>query len=121
MAFTTDQQRTIDNLNKFINYFERNSKGSFEHEAFVAINIINFIKLRQTITHDNILNIESLYNQIKDKEHYNGSGWFDFQIHLGSFLYKFGYDGHFNNKIEKLTITKIQEKNIQTKSWWKFW
>ena len=119
MNFTEDQQQSIDNLDKFTRYFKIHSKGSYEQEAFVANNIIDYIKSRQTFTHEDTLIIESLYNQIKDKEHANGSGWFDFQIHLGSFLYRFGFDANSNNKDEKLTITKISDQNIKTKAWWK--
>jgi hypothetical protein len=61
-----------------------------EYEVSKAINSI--IEQRVILTKLDVIEVLNLLNDIDKVEHYNGSGWYDYQIRLAFFLRLSGFN-----------------------------
>ena len=116
-VITKAQQDSIKRLSKYKVYFAQHSSGLFEHESKDSNKIITIIESKTNFSHEDMLHIVALHNEIGKKEHLNGSGWFDFQLHLGGFFSTFGYD----SRGETTDILTINKKTLKKNKWWQFW
>lgn len=107
MAFTEDQISRLRNLQEMKGYYMGKSKGLFEGESIVCLKILDYIESQQNLNEESVFKIAEVYGEISAYDHLNGSGWFDFQIRLGSFLWGLGYDSDFNSEPGKLHVEKL--------------
>ena len=105
---TEDQIEAISNLGVPVGYFKRQSTSNkkFLPELDVASRIVNHIKSKSELSELDLKMIADIYNEIIDYEHYNGSGWHDFQMRLTRFFWVFGYDTRLDTETKKLDIIK---------------
>ncbi len=80
------------------NYFLRNSKDNvkFEPEYQTANRILEIINNQAELKEEDCCLIIETYNQCLVTNHYNGSGWSNFEFDLFLLLRKYG----FNVKLE---------------------
>lgn len=109
-----EEQRKVFNYLKMIESYFRNNSDLFplfipEYEICSDIN--NLISSRNILTESDFEEIVSIYNRIVDVEHYNGTGWMDYQLRLGAFLRFSGYESDFSYITGKLNIHKKPGSN----------
>lgn len=83
----------LANMNSIGNYFHEQSKTNpmFAPEFEASAAIIERIEKGFSLQKD-ADEVISIYNSLKTVEHYNGSGWFDFGIHLKGYLRSAGFN-----------------------------
>jgi hypothetical protein len=86
-------QKNIDRLNWFERYFSNNVKNDilFEPE-FEAAKEINLIARQEELRQEDFLRIIEIFNVANNAEHYNGSGWMDFRLHIQGMIRAYGLD-----------------------------
>jgi len=82
-----------DRMRSLENYFKRNIENSslFEPE-YLAAKQINLIAFKKTIMKEDLDQIIQIYNNVNSSEHYNGSGWMDFRLHIQGLIKLSGLD-----------------------------
>ena len=73
--------------------FERNNQKNllFMPEYVVSKAINSILEQRDNFTKADVIEVLNLFNDIDKVEHYDGSGWFDYQIRLAYFLQLNGF------------------------------
>lgn len=88
------KEEVLRGLQQAAAYFERNIQTCIlfkpEYEVSIAINSI--LEEKETLTEMKVLEVLRLLNEIDGTEHFDGSGWFDYQIRVGSFLRVSGFE-----------------------------
>jgi hypothetical protein len=84
----------LTGLNLCCTYFERNiqNNSTFEPEFKTSKIINSILETRQILTDTDVADIVKLMKDIKEVEHYDGSGWVDYKMKLGHFLRLSGFD-----------------------------
>lgn len=74
-------------------YFERNSKKDalFQPEYEVSKTINSILEQRKMLTESDVIDVVNLFNDIDKVEHYDGSGWLDYQMRLAYFFKLSGF------------------------------
>jgi hypothetical protein len=74
-------------------YFERNSKDhiSFQPEYEVSKSINLILEQGETLTASDVVEVLDLFNGIAN-DHYDGTGWFDYQLRLSHYLRLSGFE-----------------------------
>jgi len=86
-------------------YFERNIKNHeiFRPEFDVSRKINSILERKDALTKSDVDEILNLLNDIDEVEHYDGSGWYDYQIQLAYFLKLNSFETEFENRKLRLT------------------
>jgi len=79
-----DRHEILGRMRKIENYFLRNIETHelFQPEFECARTINDLLEKNEQLTTTVAENILSIYNKTNAAEHYAGSGWFDYQLHL---------------------------------------
>lgn len=74
-------------------YFERNIQNSilFKPEFETSKDVNSILQKREMLHKADVIEIMELLSSLDEVEHYDGSGWWDYQIRLAHYL---GLDGH---------------------------
>ncbi len=87
-------------------YFDTNIQNHAifkpEYEVSKTINLI--LEENEMLTEPEIIEILTLLNDIEKVEHYDGSGWYDYQLQLAHFLCLNGFETEFKDR--KLHLVK---------------
>ena len=91
---TVSKVEVLTGLNLCCTYFERNiqNNSTFEPEFKTSKIINSILETKQILKDSDVSDIVKLMNDIKEVEHYDGSGWFDYKMRLGHFLRLSGFD-----------------------------
>ena len=75
-------------------YFDRNSQdyALFQPEYEVSKAINSILEQREIFTKSDVIEVLNFLNDIDKVEHYDGSGWFDYQLRLAYFLRLNGFE-----------------------------
>lgn len=100
----TDQTRgkadVLNGLSQRSLYFKENIKEHAffipEYEVSKTINLI--LEGKEVLTEREVTEILTLLNDIKKVEHYDGSGWYDYQVQLAHFLRLNGFETEFKDR-----------------------
>jgi hypothetical protein len=89
-------------------YFERHviEQPLFLPEYEVSKEILEIIDTVDKTDEGKLVDIVDSYNKITSIDHYNGSGWFDFQIQLKGYFHHYGYSVEFEKDTAKMRIEK---------------
>lgn len=97
---TKSKSNVLNGLNQRSAYFERCIKEDAlfipEYEVSKTINLI--LNEKEILTERKVTEILTLLNDIEKVEHYDGSGWYDYQIQLAHFLRLNGFDTEFKDR-----------------------
>jgi hypothetical protein len=95
----------LHGLHLLSTYFERHMQNQelFRPEYEVSKTINSILKEKDALAKTDVVEILNLLNDIDKVEHYDGSGWHDYQIQLAHFLSLNGFNTEFKDKILSLT------------------
>ena len=89
-----------------------NGNGSFpnlfEPEKKCVNKIMDIVDESPEITDIEISKIKKELDVAENSEHYNGSAWFDFKLHLNGLLSQVGYEVEFGTKSVIVSIKKVK-------------
>ena len=96
----------LNNLQLCVDYFERHIETNilFRAEFEVSKAVHSILTDKKILTGDDVVNILVLVNDIDKIEHYDGSGWYDYQIRLGYFLRISGFETKIEDRKMRLTV-----------------
>ena len=79
-----NRQEVLERMRRIEGYFSRNiaTHELFQPEFECAHAINNLLEQNENLTTTIVEDILSIYNKTNTAEHYAGSGWFDYQLHL---------------------------------------
>lgn len=102
---TVTKTDVLHGLNLRSAYFDRNIPNHelFRPEFEVSKKINSILEIKDTLTKSDVDEILNLLNDIDKGEHYDGSGWYDYQIQLAYFLTLNGFNTEFENRQLRLT------------------
>jgi len=102
----------ISHLKSRNKYFEIHigEQPLFLPEYEISKEILEVIEAADKPQENKLADIVGIYNRITQVDHYDGSGWFDFQIVLRGYFHNFGYSVDF----EKETGLMRFEKDIKS-------
>lgn len=80
----TDRQEVLKRMKRIEDYFQRNSLDNvlFQPEFLCAKTIRERIETIGHLTTQDAEDLLKIYNETNAGQHYDGSGWFDYQLHL---------------------------------------
>ncbi|BAV07230.1 hypothetical protein SAMN05421788_102148 [Filimonas lacunae] len=102
----TLKSNTIDSLKQCNAYFERNIQTHilFKPEYEVSKTINTIIENKQTLTQSDVIEILAILNDIDKEDHYDGTGWYDYQLRLSHLLHLNGFKTDFiDRKVRLIT------------------
>jgi uncharacterized protein (DUF58 family) len=69
-------------------YFERHASGNrlFVPEYKAALAIAELLEKGDAFTMEDAAKVRTIIKEVESGEHYDGSGWLDFKIHLNGWL-----------------------------------
>lgn len=96
----------FDEMNMICKKLKLSSQRNFlfEPEFNISLKINNEIKKLEKVTQSNAIKLIDLFNEINNIEHYDGSAWLDYKIHLASFLSINGHKVKSRDKFIELDI-----------------
>ncbi|RZJ99751.1 MAG: hypothetical protein EOO46_22050 [Flavobacterium sp.] len=102
----TENQRTatktdvLHGLHLRSAYFENNIPNHelFRPEFEISEKINSILEKKDALTKSDVDDILNLLNDFEKIEHYDGSGWYDYQIQLAYFLRLSGFDTEVKNR-----------------------
>jgi hypothetical protein len=79
-----DRQQVLKEMKSIESYFLRNiaTHELFQPEFECARTVNNLLEQNPNLTVTVAEEILSIYNKTNAAQHYDGSGWFDYQLHL---------------------------------------
>jgi hypothetical protein len=79
-----DRQEVLKKMKKIEDYFQQNSLNNalFKSEFECARTIRGIAEKLESLTSEDVAYILNVYNETNAGEHYSGSGWLDYQLHL---------------------------------------
>ena len=92
----SNQGESIDsNFFKRLIWFENYYKNlTIEYNIlesnYESVKMINTILQKDKLDNDDIKNAISIYNSANSKPHHDGTGWFDFRLHLRHLAFVYG-------------------------------
>lgn len=91
------ETRVLYHLKLRNKYFERHAgeQPLFLPEYEISKEILEVIAARDKTHEDKLVDIVNIYNRITQVDHYDGTGWFDFQIVLEGYFRHYGYSVDF--------------------------
>lgn len=97
---TVNKADTLAGMQLVCAYFGQHSQNDplFQPEYEVSKAINSIIEQRSILTKSDVIDVLNLLNDIDKVEHYNGSGWFDYQIRLAYFLRLSGFNTEAKGK-----------------------
>lgn len=89
-----NEAAALDNLRAGCDYFKRNLETHvlFKVEYAVVVKVVSILEQKDSLAVSDVSYILNMLNEFDDTEHYNGSGWFDFQIRLSYYLRLKGFN-----------------------------
>lgn len=86
--------KLFDEMGQICEYFRRNAQDQplFEPEFKTASFINAIIESLSDLQQEDVVRILHAINATEDIEHYEGSGWMDYKMHLNALLKKNGFD-----------------------------
>jgi hypothetical protein len=103
----TERQVVLERMKKIEDYFQYNSlRNVLFHPEFVCASIIREkSEVAEFLTNKNAEDILKVYNETNAGDHYDGSGWQDYQLHLINLLTIDGFDIQFDNSSGHMRIS----------------
>src|SRR5689334_23269189 len=88
------KENTLNEMISICNYFEKNSgkQPLFKPELEAVKKINELLTNALEITKQLAFEVITLYNDVNTLEHYNGSGWYDYKLHLIQFFNNHGIE-----------------------------
>ena len=87
--------------------FHASKQPLFLPEHIVSKEILEVIEAADKTHEEKLGEIINTYNKITKVEHYDGSGWFDFQIMLKVYFHHYGYSVDFEKDTGVMYIEKV--------------
>ena len=101
-----DRVSYLKSRNEYFHY-HASKQPLFLPEFEISKEILEVIEAVDKTHEERFMDIADIYNKITHVDHYDGSGWFDFQLILGGYFLHFGYSTNFDRDTGLMTFEKI--------------
>ncbi len=85
---------TFSGMQRICSYFESfiGKDNLFYPEYVAALAINSLVEALEVLKESDVQKILDIIKETENKEHYNGSGWFDYKLHVFHFLKNNNFD-----------------------------
>lgn len=89
-----------------LRYFANQEHALFKSEYEICRQVSDFLNNTPELKESDLPTIVDICNQMAGVEHYDGSGWYDFQIRLSYLFGRYNYDSDWDRATGRVTITR---------------